>query len=133
MAIGIHLPFTVGVSPTLHIRGIIATEKIAKDQEIERCPAIIFPLNDHADHTIFANYVFGWDATHEALALGYGSLMNHANEPSVEVDFDVETKEIIFTAKHVIKAGEELTIHYHDGSEEPVPDSYFSYDKEMEA
>ena len=130
MNTGIMLPFKVGVSPTLHIRGIIATEEISAGQLVERCPAIVYQSNEHADQTVFSKYVFEWDATHEALALGYGSLMNHAEAPNVEVDFDTKRREIIFTAKREIHAGEELTIHYNDGAE-GVDEGYFSFDKEI--
>ena len=42
MTQGINLPFCVEISPTLKIRGLIATKPIRKGQVIESCPAIIF-------------------------------------------------------------------------------------------
>ena len=129
---GIKLPFRVGVSPTLHIRGLIATQRIDKGTLIERCPAIAYKKNAEADKTIFAKYVFDWDETHEALALGYGSLYNHSEKRNVEVDFDLPKKEIVFTALRDIDVGEELLINYNDDSTDPVDPDYISFDKDLQ-
>jgi len=132
MTTGISLPFNVGVSPTLSIRGLIATEKIAEGQIIEKCPAVIYPKNEEIiEQTVFDHYVFDWDETHEALALGYGSLCNHSYERNVQVDYDFETKEIVFTALREILPGEELLISYNDDSLEPIDPGYLGLDKEI--
>lgn len=132
MNTGIRLPFRVGVSPTLGIRGIIATEKILQDQVIERCPAIVYVKNTPIiEQTIFDYYVFDWDNTHEALALGYGSLINHSYEQNVKVDFEMEEKNIVFTAIRDIQIGEELFINYNDDSAEPIDPGYLEFDKAM--
>lgn len=129
---GIKLPFRVGISPTLKIRGVLATKKIRQGQVIERCPAIIYPKNQSViELTIFDQYVFDWDEQHEALALGYGSLLNHSYERNVEVDFDKNKGEVIFKALREIKAGEELLINYNDDSLEPVDQGYLSYDRDL--
>lgn len=129
---GIKLPFRVGDSPTLKIRGLIATELIHKDHVIERCPAIVYVKNTPViEQTIFDHYVFDWDETHEALALGYGSLCNHSYEPNVKVDFEVLEKNIIFTARRDIQIGEELFINYNDDSLEPIDPGYLEFDKAM--
>ncbi len=129
---GITLPFCVDISPTLGIRGLIATEKIFKNQIIERCPAIIYPKNPLViEQTIFDHYVFDWDETHEALALGYGSLCNHSYERNVEVDFDTAKSEIIYIALRDIQIGEELLINYNDDSPEPIDDDYLTFDKNL--
>lgn len=131
--LGIKLPFCIGISPTLEIRGLIATEGIVKDQVIERCPAVIFRKDPEIiEQTIFDHYVFDWDETHEALALGYGSLCNHSYIPNVMVDFDFESKHIIFTALKDIAIGDELVINYNDDSEEPIDPGYLEFDRELE-
>ena len=123
---GIQVPFRVGVSPTLGIRGLIATETIVQGQIIERCPAIIYPKNAAViAQTVFDHYVFDWDAEHEALALGYSSLCNHSYERNVTVDFDKRKKEIIFSALCTIEPGAELLINYNDDSLEPIDPSYY--------
>ena len=130
MTAGISLPIRIGVSPTLGIRGVIATEKIKKDAVIEHCPALIFPKNPEIiEQTVFEYYVFDWDEGHEAMALGYGSLYNHSYERNVSVDFDYEKKEILFSALREIEIGEELFINYNDDSNEPIDPNYLSFDK----
>lgn len=127
---GIHLPFRVGISPTLGIRGIIATEYIPAGTMIERCPALVYEKDTPViEKTIFNYYVFDWDDTHESLALGYGSLCNHSYEPNVEVDFDMDAPEILFIAKKDISPGEELLINYNDGSTEPIDPGYLDFDR----
>ena len=129
---GINLPFTVDISPTLGIRGLIATRRIHKGEVVERCPAVVYLKNRQViEQTIFDNYVFDWDEKHEALALGYGSLCNHSYERNVEVDFDYSRAEIIFTAMSDIEVGEELLISYSDDSQEPIDQSYISFDKDL--
>jgi hypothetical protein len=132
MSEGIKLPFRVGVSPSLKIRGLIATEVIAAGKVIERCPAIVYLKNTPIiEQTIFDHYVFDWDETHEALALGYGSLCNHSYQPNVKVDFDLEKKKIIFSARQEIEPGEELLINYNDDSQEPIDLGYLNSDCEL--
>lgn len=127
MKSGIKLPFCVGVSPTLGIRGLIATEKIAKGQIIERCPAVIYPKNPKIiEQTIFEHYVFDWDDQHEALALGYGSLCNHSYARNVEVSFDEDKQVIELSALRDIQIGEELLISYNDDSLEPIDPKYYA-------
>lgn len=129
---GIKLPFCVGISPNLGIRGLIATEKIRQGQLIERCPAIIYPKNTQIiEQTIFDHYVFDWDETREALALGYGSLCNHSYERNVDVEFDYNRKEIVFSALKDIEIGDELFINYNDDSLEPIDPGYLSLDSEL--
>lgn len=130
---GIKLPFCVGLSPTLGIRGLIATEKIDKGIVTERCPAIVYVKNPEIiEQTIFDHYVFDWDENHEAMALGYGSLCNHSYLPNMMVDFDFENKLIIFTALRDIVIGEELLINYNDDSGEEIDPGYLEFDKELE-
>lgn len=129
MTAGITLPIEIGVSPTLGIRGVIATEKIKKGTVIERCPALIYPKKPEIiEQTVFEYYVFDWDEDHEAMALGYGSLYNHSYERNVSVDFDYAKKEIVFSASREIEIGEELFINYNDDSNEPIDPNYLSFD-----
>lgn len=109
------IPLRVGVSPTLNIRGLIATRDIKKNEVIERCPLI---LVDHRNDTAFENtilnrYTFEWTKTHSALVLGYGSLYNHSYMPNVRYHFVYTTKEIFFRALRHIKEGEELFVNYN--------------------
>lgn len=129
---GIKLPFCVGMSPTLGIRGLVATEKISKDQVVESCPAIIFTKNPKIiEQTIFDHYVFDWDETHEALALGYGSLYNHSKQPNVKFELDMINKLVVFVAISNIEIGEELLINYDSTADEPEQ-GYLTFDKAMD-
>lgn len=98
-------------------RGIMAIESIEPGELIEICPVIVIPHKDvEAIHkTILHDYYFLWGEQEElaAIALGYGSLYNHALLPNANyhMDFDTETIEII--AIHQIEAGEEVTINYN--------------------
>jgi SET domain-containing protein len=109
------IPLRVGISPTLNIRGLIATRDIKKNEVIERCPLI---LVDHRNDTAFENtilnrYTFEWTKSHSALVLGYGSLYNHSYSPNVRYHFVYTTKEIFFRALRHIKEGEELFVNYN--------------------
>lgn len=107
--------FKVGISPTLGIRGVIATRAIARGQVIERCPIILVPPHqiDLVDQTVLEPYTFAWDDENSALLLGYGMLLNHSYAPNVDYDPDYETKEMVFTALRDIEPGEELCINYN--------------------
>lgn len=133
MTNGISLPFVVGVSPTLKIRGLIATQPIKKGQIIESCPAIVYTKDPAIiEQTIFDYYAFDWDETHEALALGYGSLHNHSDTPNVEFDLDYKNKMVVFTAIFDIAVGQELFINYDSESSEILDPGYLTFDRAMD-
>lgn len=127
------LPIYVGISPTLHIRGIIAEENIKKGQIIERCPVIVYTYEEAEiiRPTLIEQYSFAWDDTHEGMVLGYGSLYNHSYTPNVEVDFDYPNVEAFYTALCDIRAGEELFINYNAETDEPIDEKYFEFDKRL--
>ncbi len=109
------LPFKVGESPTLKIRGIIATQDIIKGQELERCPIILVEINQSQflKKTVLWRYYFEWNAKYHCIALGYGSLINHSYTPNVRYGFNYKEKVLIFTALKNINLGEELFINYN--------------------
>jgi len=132
MTDGIKLPFKVGISPTLNIRGLIATEMIEKGRVIEKCPVVTYPKNPTIiEQTIFDHYVFDWGDTHEALALGYGSLYNHNKYPNVGFTLAFKDRYVVFTAIRDIKNGEELFINYDSSAEEPES-GYLQFDKDLD-
>ena len=57
-----------------------------------------------------------------AIALGYGSMYNHANPANMRYASAFEGRAIRFTAARTIKGGEELTINYNRTRGEPTSD-----------
>jgi hypothetical protein len=99
-------------------RGVFATRGFAQGDLVETAPVLVLPPSeqDRLDGTVLDWYVFGWRDT-VALALGYGSLYNHAWEPNLDYRkrFDLCVIELVAICE--IKAGEELTINY--GASQP--------------
>jgi len=95
---------------TVHGYGVFATKKFLPGDVIEECPLImlkksepIFVLNDFA---------FKWNDDFHALALGYGSLYNHANDNNTKHYHDHDRRLLIFKAKKTIYPGDEIFTNY---------------------
>jgi len=119
----IHLPYEVGTSPTLHIRGMIATENIRKGAIIERCPVIPIPIIEKPSllQTELLNYYFEWTNSHNAIVLGYGSLINHSFKPNSAYTWGYKNKVMIFYAIKPIKKGEEIFVNYNSTPNDTTP------------
>ena len=65
-----------------------------------------------SEKTVLYEYLFGWNETGGALALGNGSLFNHMDDPNLVFDCREEEKCIVYTTIKDVAAGEELTISY---------------------
>ena len=117
------IPVEVGLSPTLGIRGLLATRDIEAGEVIERCPVVFIPVaqEDALEATVLANYYFLWDDNFYAMALGYGSFQNHSYHANVRFDRDFEAQQIIFTAAKAVGCGEELTINYNGDPDDATP------------
>lgn len=87
-------------------------------ERIERAPVIPLTHSElqHVQKTLLARYYFEWGEDHSggAIALGYGSLYNHAYESNTEYEFHESELAIDFIARRDIAAGEELTINYNN-------------------
>ena len=81
------------------------------DSEIAGTEADAVKLDD----THLYNYYFGWgpDGKAAAIALGYGSLYNHADDPNAAYRKDPASGTIIFAALRAIAAGEEIFVRYN--------------------
>lgn len=114
MDIKIKLPFKVGISPKLKIRGLIAVENIKKGRVIERCPLVLLDVKDEKslEKAGLGKYYFDYTEKYNALVLGYGSLMNHSFKSNSEVWYDFKNETITFKATRNIKKGEEITFEY---------------------
>ncbi len=78
-------------------------------------------------------YVFNWPepangTSQRAIALGYGSLYNHATSPNLSYWLDLPNRSIRFIARTTVKYGTELTINYNaaDGIQGDMPDKLFN-------
>ncbi len=117
------IPVEVGLSPTLGIRGLLATRDIAAGEVIERCPVVFIPVaqEDALEATVLGNYYFLWDDDFYAMALGYGSFQNHSYHANVRFQRDFEAQQIVFTAAKAVLKGEELTINYNGDPDDVTP------------
>lgn len=75
----IDLPFKIGISPTLKIRGNIATCDIKKNTIIEKCPVVLIEIKfeNFLEATRLSSYYFIWDDKYHCIVLGYGGIFNH--------------------------------------------------------
>lgn len=109
----------VRISPTGAGRGVFATRRFRKGEEIERCPMLIAEPDRGDDLESGAEgYVFGWADGRTALALGYGSLYNHSYDSNATT---LETgDELVVTATRTIEVGDEIYINYMGTAQEGV-------------
>lgn len=100
-------------------RGVFASVDIAEGTLIEECAVVVIPPEEvpHLARTALRDYYFVWGGTGDAaaIALGYGSLYNHAREPNAMYVRKHEACAIAFFAIKLITAGEEITVSYHGG------------------
>jgi uncharacterized protein len=86
---------------------------IAAGEVVEECPVLRFPAaqRKHIDATLIDEYYFDWDGD-GAIALGFGSLYNHGDEPAAEYVKDTANDLLVVRALRAIAAGEEITFAY---------------------
>ncbi|GAC1538801.1 MAG: SET domain-containing protein-lysine N-methyltransferase [Polyangiales bacterium] len=100
-------------------RGVFAEAPIADGTLIEECPVIVLPAGEveAAMRTHLGSYAFQWGGTRDecAIALGYGSLYNHSDDPNAIYVRRLEDQVIAFVSLRAIAAGEEITVSYHGG------------------
>ena len=105
-------------------RGIFSAEDISPGDLIEICPLLKIPSGqlDNLNPTVIFEYYFIWEEEgYEAcLALGYGSLYNHSNEPNAKVILDYTDESIKIEAIEKIKSGDEILIDYTGGTKGQV-------------
>jgi SET domain-containing protein len=103
-------------------RCVHCAEDIQEGSVVEVCPLIILSAEDakliHQTHLY--DYYFAWEDGKDsaAIALGYGSLYNHATSPNAEPESIQDRKEIRITAIKDIPAGTEITINYQGASKD---------------
>ena len=110
-------------------RGVFAATFIAKGSLIERVPVLVVPSEQvyGSEGTPPARlkwYVYDWSEVtgkdELAVALGYGSLYNHA--ATANAVFYTRAPDVLeFFAHRDIAPGEEVVINYHGGPDDPTP------------
>ena len=115
------------VMETIHKgRGVFTAVDIEIDEVIEVCPVIKIPKMELPiiHKTTLHDYYFVWGEEMDAcaIALGFGSLYNHAIHANADFILDFENDTIDIVAIRKIYAGEEITINYHGeyGDETPL-------------
>lgn len=122
-----HIPGLYIVESEERGRGVYTSVDIKAGDLIESAPVIILDVTEKKliHKTILHDYYFLWDQDSSgeesdvenygcAIALGYGSLYNHSDEPNADFILDYDNNCIDFEAIHDIKAGEEIMIDYQD-------------------
>ncbi|MBK7636076.1 MAG: SET domain-containing protein-lysine N-methyltransferase [Saprospiraceae bacterium] len=98
-------------------RGVYTSIPVSIGDLIEVCPVIVIPKVELPiiHKTILHDYYFLWgeDMDDAAIALGFGSLYNHAIHPNANFILDMENNTIDIVAILDINPGEEVTINYH--------------------
>ena len=113
----------------IHGLGVFARRPFAADEVVEVCPIVVCPAPDetHLEQTNLRGLYFHWDDDAVALALGYGSLYNHAWDPNARYEADADAERIRFVAVRPIACGEEITVNY-TGEPAGVGDLWFEPD-----
>jgi hypothetical protein len=97
-------------------RGVFCNQLISKDEEFEQCPVLVLPAKDYdtVKASKLVDYFFSFNKEENtlALALGFGSLYNHAVYSNAAYVLDRETKTITFFAIEDIRPGTEICINY---------------------
>jgi SET domain-containing protein len=97
-------------------RGVYARRDIKKDEIIEKCPVIEVPKHDVSNlrESILVTYFFyfGKNKQRLVIALGFGSIYNHAYEPTARYEIRRTKKTLDFIALRDIKKDDEITINY---------------------
>lgn len=97
-------------------RGVFSKQLIQKEEVFEICPVLVLPAKDYdtliASHLVDYFFNFNKEESTLALALGFGSLYNHAVNSNAAYVLDRATREISFYALEDIQPGTEICINY---------------------
>ena len=104
-------------------RGVFARRPIREGEVIERVPVVLMPIDllvGGLANPLLAKFVFYRNRTTVALALGYGSLYNHAYTPNARYD-EGPGATMLCTALRDIAANEEICINYNGDPRDRSP------------
>lgn len=116
-------------------RGVFASRAFSAGEVVEECPVVLLRKHYEGLHKELKTITFHWEApegvaaTH-ALALGYGSLYNHANPANMRYEMDRAALVLRLVAVRDIVPDEELTINYNaDGGAHVSEDEWWFEEK----
>ncbi len=103
-------------------RGVFTANDIASGDLIEICPVIVIPKSELPiiHKTCLHDYYFLW-GEQCVIALGFGSLYNHAIHPNADFILDIDANTIDIVAIKDIPAGSEITLNYHGEAGDDSP------------
>jgi len=106
-------------------RGVFARHDIKKDEIIEKCPVIEVPKQDLSNlrESVLVTYFFYFGKKKDRLiiALGFGSIYNHAYEPNARYKLSRTEKTLDFVALKNIKKDSEITVNYNPNPKDNNP------------
>jgi len=104
-------------------RGLVAARAFRRGEVIERAPVIVVArkLLQTQRGSVLDDYWFWWDDEHNAFALGWAALYNHACPANTRFRLERAVRLIVFEAAADIEAGDEVTINYHGEPDDPSP------------
>ncbi|WP_444888285.1 SET domain-containing protein-lysine N-methyltransferase [Microbulbifer sp. JMSA008] len=116
-------------------RGVFSGRSFSEGEEIEETPVFILSKEHPELPKEFQNRVFRWDlmtntTSGPAIALGFGSLYNHSEQPNVIYLANNNDKTLKFRARRDIIKGEQLTIHYRQENNGEIPENHNWFEEE---
>ena len=108
---------TIKDTGTAKGRGVYATRQIAMGEIIEICPVMLVQWAEIPEQ--LRRVAFNWGARTKGpcascIALGWGSMYNHANPANLRYNANQSDPSLAFFAAREIEAGEELTVNYNE-------------------
>ena len=109
-------------------RGVFAGRLFIAGEVVEVCPVVILQCDFKLLPSELQQRVFNWSAPAKAqgavyaLALGYGSMYNHANPANLHYELSEGGEYMRFIAASDIDANSELTINYNGAYGKNVSD-----------
>jgi hypothetical protein len=116
-------------------RGVFAARAFRVGEVVEECPVVLLRKPYEVLHKELKTIAFYWEAAEgsaatQALALGYGSLYNHANPANMRYETDGDALVLRLVAVRDVGPDEELTINYNaDGGAHVSEDEWWFEEK----
>ena len=103
-------------------KGVFASKNIKTGEIIEVAPILVLEFRDFIDTrwNLLFEYYF-WMDDYVALALGFASMYNHAQNANAKYELNREEKTIIFTAIKDIKKDSEICFNYKGPTNPKTP------------